>query len=221
MNKKQDKLEYLALLLIIVFIITQAIINKEYFVATISAICGISYSMLAGKGNPKCYFIGLSGSAFYSLLAFQNALWGNLALYLFYYIPMQILGYFKWRKNLKKNENTIVKTKVSIKERMAVAVICAVLILITTFFMEKLNDKNPLLDATTTILSLAGMYFTVKRAIEQWSIWMIVNFLSAIMWIKIAFEGQKVYSTVIMWVVYLFLAIYFYIKWKKEIETQN
>lgn len=61
------------------------------------------------------------------------------------------------------------------------------------------------------------MYLTVRRAIEQWQVWMVVNGLSAIMWAIIAFSGEKVYSTVIMWTVYFILAIYFYFEWKKKL----
>ena len=60
------------------------------------------------------------------------------------------------------------------------------------------------------------MYLTVKRCVEQWLIWMIVNSLSLIMWLKIVISGTMVFATVIMWSVYLVLAIYFYFKWKKE-----
>ena len=62
------------------------------------------------------------------------------------------------------------------------------------------------------------MYLTVRRAIEQWIVWMIVNALSSIMWISIVMNGEKAYSTVIMWVTYFVLAIYFYAKWRKEIK---
>ena len=47
----------------------------------------------------------------------------------------------------------------------------------------------------------------------------VVNGLSAIMWAIIAFSGEKVYSTVIMWTVYFILAIYFYFEWKKEVDS--
>ena len=80
-----------------------------------------------------------------------------------------------------------------------------------------MKDKNPIIDGITTIFSLAGMYLTVKRCIEQWQIWMLVNGLSAIMWIGAVLNGAKVYSTVTMWIVYFILAIYFYFDWKKEL----
>ena len=102
--------------LILFFIITNAVIQKDSAIAVISAICGILYTFLAGKGLQSCYLFGITVSSFYGLLSFQNALWGNLLLYLAYYIPMQIIGYFKWNKNLKHSKREIVKIELPRKE---------------------------------------------------------------------------------------------------------
>ena len=87
--------------------------------------------------------------------------------------------------------------------------------------MAFFKDKHPVLDSITTILSVAGMYLTVRRAIEQWIFWIFVNAISLVMWLHVALSGVKVISIVIMWGVYLFLAFYFYLGWKKEIEVEN
>ena len=63
------------------------------------------------------------------------------------------------------------------------------------------------------------MYLTVKRAIEQWIIWMVVNGLSILMWLNLVISGSKAYSTVLMWTVYFILAVYFYVVWKKEMSN--
>ena len=73
-------------------------------------------------------------------------------------------------------------------------------------------------DGITTVLSVAGMYLTVKRCIEQWIIWMVVNGLSALMWLELILQGTKAYATFIMWCVYFILAIYFFFCWKREIS---
>ena len=83
--------------------------------------------------------------------------------------------------------------------------------------MKYFSDSRPILDGITTVFSIAGMYFTVKRCIEQWIAWMIVNTFSFLMWLIIALQGERVFSTVIMWGVYLVLAIYFYYQWKGDI----
>lgn len=213
-------IEVFGLFSILCFILINTYIKHDNPIAVISAVCGILYTVIAGKGKISCYFFGLCGSGFYSYLALHNALYGNLFLYLCYYIPMQILGIFKWKNNLNKKTNEIVKTRLSTKERIKLVIISAILCDILSMILYFINDSNPALDGTTTMLSLVGMYLTVKRCIEQWVIWAIVNAISILMWIKILMHGEKVYATVIMWSVYFILAIYFYFQWRKELYNK-
>ena len=120
-------IEVFSLFSILCFILINAYIKHDNPIAVISAVCGILYTVIAGKGKISCYFFGLCGSGFYSYLALQNALYGNLFLYLCYYIPMQILGIFKWKNNLNKKTNEIVKTRLSTKERIKLIIISAIL----------------------------------------------------------------------------------------------
>ena len=212
-------LEILFFILTLLFIIVNAYINNDNIVAVISALCGITYTFIAGKGHPICYLFGVTGSAFYCLLSYQNHLWGNLILYAAYYLPMQILGFFRWNKNLKTGKKTIVKINLPKKE---LCKLISILTIITFFVYLTLvfsHDKNPILDSITTVFSIGGMYLTVRRAVEQWLFWLVVNILSLGMWICVVLDGAKVYSTLIMWSVYLILAIYFYFDWKKEMKT--
>ena len=219
--KGWKKSEIIFLTAVILFIIVHAIIRNDSLTAVISAVCGITYTFIAGKGNPVCYLFGVTGSGFYSYLAFQNLLWGNLFLYLCYYIPMQILGIFRWRKHLKAETNDIVKIRLKDSDRLKILFLGIFGSVITAFILAYLNDKSPIIDGITTFMSILGMYFTVKRAIEQWMVWMIVNGLSFLMWLNLFVHGAKTFSTVIMWGVYFILAIYFYVIWKKELSSVN
>lgn len=207
-----------SLLLVILVIIINAIVQHDSVPALISAVCGITYTFLAGKGLPVCYLYGVTGSSFYAFLSYQNALWGNLLLYLGYYLPMQILGYFRWNKNLKSGRSDIIKITLPKKELSLLLSLLAILSVFVYFILLRFNDAHPLLDSITTVFSIGGMYLTVRRAIEQWIFWMGVNALSLAMWIDVALDGAKVYSTIIMWAVYLILAFYFYFIWYKEIK---
>ena len=89
------KHEIIFLSLVLFFILISSHLVKDTPIAVMSAICGIMYTIIAGKGKISCYFFGLAGSWCYVWLSLTNALWGNMLLYLCYYIPMQILGIFK------------------------------------------------------------------------------------------------------------------------------
>ena len=217
-SKLRNVIEYFLLVLVILFIIINALYKHDSLIAIVSAVCGITYTFLAGKGLPKCYLFGLTGSCFDSFLSYQNALWGNLLLYAGYYVPMQIFGYFSWNKNLKESKPEIKKIKLPLKELIILVSILLLLSLLVYFILYSLNDTHPVLDSITTVFSIGGMYLTVRRAIEQWVFWMGVTALSLFMWINVVINGAKAYSTVIMWAVYLILAVYFYYNWKRDIE---
>lgn len=215
------KTEIIGISFIFAIIIINAFVLNDSKIAIISAFCGMMYTIIAGKGKISCYLFGLMGSGFYSYLAFKNGLYGNVALYMGYYIPMQICGIFQWKKHLKKETNEIFKTKLSAKECISVLLVSSVLCAISIFILYYIEDTHPVIDGIVTSLSLAGMYLTVKRSIEQWIVWGAVNLLSLIMWILVIITGVKVYSTALMWFVYLILAVYFYIEWNKELSTKN
>ena len=213
--------EILGLFIVWSIVILNAIVNQDSIIAVISAICGITYTFIAGKGKISCYIFGVIGSGFYCYLALKNGLWGNLALYAGYYIPMQILGFFRWKKHLNSTTKEIIKISLSTRSRLVLTILSAIFCAITIFILKSFNDTNPIIDGITTILSITGMYLTVRRAIEQWFAWMVVNSLSAIMWINILLTGEKVYATVIMWITYFILAVYFYAQWRKELFFLN
>ncbi len=216
--KGWKKSEIIGLAVVLFIILTSTFTLKDSPAAVINAICGILYTIIAGKGKVSCYFFGLAGSGSYIYLAFQNALWGNLLLYLCYYIPMQILGIFRWKKHLNKNTHEIIKTHLTKSELIKLTAISIIGCITLIVFLKHFGDSSPVIDGITTALSIAGMYLTVRRCIEQWIVWMIVNGLSVIMWLKLVLNGTKAYATVIMWSVYFILAIYFYIMWKKDLN---
>ena len=211
--------EIIGLAVVLLMILTNIFILKDSPAAVINAICGILYTIIAGKGKISCYFFGLMGSGCYIFLSFENALWGNMLLYLLYYIPMQVLGIFRWQKHLKKESGEIVKIKLTQKQNLILFLIGIIGCIGTIVLLNYFHDKSPVIDGITTFLSILGMYLTVKRAIEQWIVWMVVNGLSFFMWLSLVINGTKAYSTVVMWGVYFILAIYFYRQWEKELKN--
>lgn len=202
----------------IVVIILLSLYMKDSKIALISAICGITYTIFAGKGKISCYLFGLCGTLCYAYLSYKNNLFGNLCLYLLYYFPMQIFGVFKWKQHLKDDRQEIVKTKLSTKERVVYFVASLVFSFILYLVLKYVNDQSPMIDAVTSVFSIVGLLLTVKRCIEQWHIWFVVNGLSTIMWINAYLHGSNCFATVLMWATYFVLAIYFLQTWKKEIK---
>lgn len=205
--------------LVILLIILISIIMRDSKIALVSAICGICYTILAGKGKISCYFIGMIGTFCYSYLSFVNGFFGNLALYMFYYFPMEIIGIFKWKKYLKKEVREVIKTRLTNKERIIYSIVALCLSLTVSLFLKTLGDSKPFMDGTATVLSVFGQILTVKRCIEQWYVWFFVNLVSLIMWIYAYMNGSNCLATILMWTVYLVLSVYFLKTWQNELKN--
>lgn len=212
---KKETIFFISIIFITVFL---SFILNDNKIALVSAVCGISYTILAGKGKILCYIIGLIGTFCYCYLAFKNGFFGNLLLYGLYYFPMEIIGIFKWKQHYKKDKNEIKKTKLTKKERIVYFIITTLVSLGFMLVLKMNNGSNPYIDSFTTVFSILGQLLTVKRCIEQWYVWFFVNLLSLIMWVFAYIEGSNCLATVIMWGVYLILAVYFLILWQKELK---
>ncbi len=216
--KNWGKYERILFPLVLVLTVIISVVIGDNKIALVSALCGMSYTILAGKGKISCYFIGMIGTFCYSFIAFKNGFYGNLALYMFYYFPMEIIGIIKWRKHLKKDLNEIIKTRLSNKNRVIYAIVAVVLSVGLSVILKLFNGSTPFLDGTVTVLSVIGQLLTVKRCIEQWHVWFVVNLLSLVMWIYAYINGSNCFATMIMWFVYLILSVYFLQAWKREVK---
>ncbi len=215
------KYEQIIFPLEILLIIIISLYIGDNKVALVSAICGISYTILAGKGKISCYIFGLTGTLCYAYLSYKNNLYGNLLLYICYYLPMQIVGIFKWQQHLKKESLEIIKTKLDSKEKIIYILFAIIFCIVFSIILKNLSDANPYIDATTTILSIIGLFLTIKRCIEQWYIWTIVNGLSVIMWVEAYINGSNCLATILMWGTYFILGIYFLYNWHKDLNNDK
>ena len=164
MEKKY--IEPVGFITILGLILFNKLVLHDSYVAIIYAVCGLLYTFLAGKGKVVCYLFGIISAGTYGYLAFMSSLWGNFLLNICYYLPMQILGVFKWRKNLNPETKSIYKTRLDKKERVILTIISVLRCIIGYFVFRLTNDTHPISDSITTMLSLVGMYLTVKRCIE-------------------------------------------------------
>ena len=134
---------------------------------------------------------------------------------------MQVLGIFKWRKHLKKETQEIAKTKLSKVERILYFCGAIVFSLLVYFILKYFGDQSPAIDSITSVFSVIGLILTVKRCIEQWYIWFVVNGLSVVMWVKAYINGSNCFATILMWGIYFVLSIYFLYMWKKELKYND
>ncbi len=187
----------------------------DHTLGIVSALTGVLYTLLAGKGKISCYLFGIVNTAAYGWISFQQTLYGEVMLNWGWYLPMMFVGLFCWKRHLGTRQ-VIIKTRLSTAGRLIMTGASAAGIAGYALLLHRLGDQAPVIDSLTTILSVTAMILTVKRCIEQWVLWTIVNLFSIYMWLRIYLDGAESAATLFMWVLALANGIIFFIQWQKE-----
>lgn len=193
----------------------------DNIIGIISAITGTLYTMFAGKGKISCYFFGIINTVTYGYIAYTRKIYGDMMLNWAIYLPMMFAGVILWKHRLDA-ECSIIKASLSGKQRLLLLTINIAAILLYAVVLYKLGAAQPLVDSTTTVLSVTAMCLTLKRCIEQWILWTAVNTLSVIMWCRVFFStGGTSAATLIWWMIMLISGIIFYIQWRNSLPEEQ
>ena len=211
--------EILWLLFCCISVIVLSQIMGDNIIGIISALTGVLYTVIAGKGKMSCYLFGVINTLLYGLISFKLKLYGEVMLNMLYYLPMMFVGLWCWKKHISAN-TVIIKTTLSAVGRVVTAFASVCGIALYALLLHRFGDTQPVVDSLTTVLSVAAMVLTVKRCIEQWILWMIVNAASIYMWAQATISGGGSIALLIMWLIFLINSVIFFVRWLPEIRCK-
>ena len=212
------KWEVIWFLVATVVILSVSVYWKDSIVATFAALTGIWCVILTGKGKLSSFWFGSINTVLYAIIAWEAKYWGEVMLNLIYYVPMNFVGLYMWSKNMNKETEEVVKKRLSLKKSIMSYGLVIVGTLGYGLFLKVLNGTLPFVDSMSTVFSVFAQFLCVKRYMEQWVLWVIVDVVTVIMWIYAFVNGTGDMATVLMWSIYLINAIFMLIKWKKDTE---
>lgn len=210
------KLEITWLLAACIIIAGLSIYWGDTLMGIISATTGVACVVCTGKGKLSAYFFGVINCVLYAIIAYQAKLYGETMLNALYYVPMQFVGFYVWRKNMNEENHEVKKIHMSNKSRILWALAMILGTIAYGLVLKKLGDAMPFVDSFTTVSSVIAMIVSVKMYSEQWWIWILVDVFSVYMWWCNFASGSDNLATLLMWVVYLGNAIIMCVKWEKE-----
>ena len=183
---------------------------------SVAGITGVLCVVLVAKGSIWNYLFGLVNVSLYAWISYKTALYGDAGLNAFYYVPMQFVGWWQWRKRgaavssdearkLSGEEDVRVKARrMSWSQRLYLALGCIAGIVAVGLLLRQLGDPQPFKDSTTTVLSIVAQALMAMAFMEQWCLWIITNIVSVVMWTICVVRGEAHAGVmVIMWVFYL------------------
>lgn len=194
---------------------------KDNAAGIISALTGVWCVIFTGKGKRSSFIFGTINVLFYAYISFQAKYFGEVMLNIIYYLPMNFVGWYMWKKHMNEETGEVIKARLPLGKGAIVYSITAVAIVIYGFVLKLIGGSLPFIDSMSTIISITAQILSVRRLTEQWVLWIAVDVVTVIMWAINFAQGGENIATLAMWSVYLINAIIMFIKWNREAKADE
>lgn len=193
-------------------------------IGSLAGITGVLCVVLVAKGSIWNYLFGLVNVSLYAYISYKASLYGDAGLNALYYLPMQFVGWWQWRKRgaaVSQSEAggkgvQVRARRFNWKQRIVLAFGCTVAVVAIGYVLRHIGDPQPFKDSATTVLSIVAQALMALAFMEQWVLWIITNVISVVMWSICVARGEMHAGVmVIMWVFYLLNSLNGFRVWLK------
>ncbi len=184
----------------------------------VAAVLGFVYVYLIATHKSSGWIFGIASASFYAIFFYRVHTWGLFSQQISYII-LGFYGLFTWSA---KNEDMPIRSiGFSVWRWILISLILGLIfaLVIKLVGASKNNsvivpNSREILDAQFFIYSLLATWFTTRKILENWHIWIVVNIVGTI-W----FAYEHWWSSSLLYLAYLFLAINGLKKWKKALSA--
>lgn len=160
-------------------------------ISAVGSLAGVLANVLSANGRILTFLFGLIDVTIYGAMCLLGARYGNAALHLLYFLPMQFVGFFQWRKRGVDSEGEVKARRLNGRQWALYGGIFGAGLLVAYFVLLALDQSEAahivkwlvLMDAFSMMCNLVGQYLMSTAYMEQWYFWIGVNVASVIMWV--------------------------------------
>ena len=220
--------------------IVSAWLSNNY-IEVFGAIAGIVYVFLEIRQTIWLWPVGIITSAVYIWVFFSSKFYADMSLQ-GYYLVISFLGWWWWtrgtgrraqgagknidrekgrRSDLKteglrdEEAKRLVVTRLNLKTGVLLTIVFVILNGLMWVVLSNFTDSPvPVWDAFITSLSIVATWMLARKIYEHWFLWIVVNFVSAIIFIV-----KGLYPTVILYIVYGVMSFAGLVAWKKTVSN--
>ena len=149
------------------------------------------------------------------MVLYEARLYANLLLHLVAFLPMNLYGWYYWLFGTEQRQELPV-TRARRSVLATLAVLCgAVAAGLGVYFATQTDAAYPYWDNGVFAMSLAAMWLTARKKIENWMVWFVVNIISVALY---SLQGLSGYA--FLYAIYIGMAVWGYLTWRRSmLET--
>ncbi|MBQ3767209.1 MAG: nicotinamide mononucleotide transporter [Bacteroidales bacterium] len=160
-------------------------------ISAIGSLMGVLSTVCAANGRILTFLFGFIDVTIYGVMCLIGTRYGNAALHLLYFLPMQFVGYFQWRKRGAQEQKKVQARRLDGKQWLLYGSIFLVGLVAAYFILSALDKTEAagvvkwlvVMDAFSMMCNIIGQYLLSTAYMDQWIFWIGVNVSTIIMWV--------------------------------------
>lgn len=182
------------------------------YIELLGAILGIIYVFFSIRQNIYTWPVGLLTSVLYVVVFFNSKLYADMGLQM-YYVVISIYGWYEWlRGNSSDSKEMLKVSRLSLNLGLVLVLVSFLIFLLMWYVLKNYTDSPvPFADSLATSLSIVATWMLARKILEHWLVWVFVDAFSIGL-----FLYKDLLPTVVLFVVYTFMAVVGYREWRKE-----
>lgn len=174
-------------------------------ISAFGSLMGVLSTVLSANGRILTFLFGLIDVSIYGAMCLAGARYGNAALHLLYFLPMQFVGFFQWKKRGADARQEVKARRLSGKQWMLYGGIFLAGLTVAYFVLAAMDKTEAagvvkwlvLMDAFSMMCNLVGQYLLSTAYMDQWFFWIGVNVSTIIMWVlTLRQDPSSAYATI-------------------------
>ncbi|MDE5408957.1 nicotinamide riboside transporter PnuC [Acinetobacter baumannii] len=183
----------------------------EIFAVLISLI-GVGLTVIR---NMWCWLFNFFAFVLYAYLFYEFKLYGETILQ-FFFMVVNFYGFYYWLKG-KQQDHDIRIEPIAVQTAIIQMIIAAVGGLVFGFVLKNFTDATvPMLDSQLAAFSLLATYWTSRKHIATWILWVFVDIVYVGMFIY-----KDLFLTSALYAAFVLMAAYGWYQWEKVKRKQN
>jgi nicotinamide mononucleotide transporter len=158
--------------------------------------------------------VGIANNLFFLVLFWRARLYGDMALQLVY-VGLGAAGWWRWARGAGDGRALRV-TVTPPRERALLALAVLAVTAALALWFERIGDAAPVLDALTTVLSLAAQWLLNRKRIENWYVWIAADVLYV--WLYLS---RGLHLTAALYAIFIILCLAGLRRWRAEARDEE
>lgn len=173
--------------------------------------------VVAARNSIHTWWTGIVGSSLFALVFFNARLYADVTLMLIFVLT-SAAGWWQWHRG-----NQGAALPVTRIHRQRILLYCVPALLVTLGYGALLHAFTdayaPFWDSAVLGFSLLALFLLLRRKLESWYVWILVNLLAIPL-----YSSRELYVTAVMYTCYLLNAVYGLRYWRsllRNVQVQH